>query len=157
MLNFAHAPTANPRLSHLAQALKTFWHCCNSAGARAHRAVPILAAIAAMNIADLVFTLTYATSIGMGELNPLARLLMQHASVPAIVLFKLATVSLGCGLLYYTRRSAWSELASWIGFFGLLLLTIRWVEYTNIMQGITSNIHVLAATQPAEWVELNSR
>ena len=110
-----------------------------------------------MNIADLVFTLTYATTIGMGELNPLARLIMQHATVPCIILFKLASVGLGSGLLYYTRRSRLSEFATWIAFFGFLLLTIHWVQYINVMHEVTSNIHLLAAAQPADWVEIHPR
>ena len=134
--------------------LAEWWNRLTSDEARAYRVVFLLLGIAAMSVGDLILTLTYATSIGMVELNPLARLLMQHATTSYIVTFKLLSVSIACGLLFFTRRARVCELATWAAFFGLFWLTMRWVQYNDAMQHITSDVHLLVNSEPRNWVEI---
>lgn len=122
--------------------------------ARRIRVVSLLVAIFAMSMGDLYMTVTYASQVGMIELNPLARALMQGESHAPIVIFKLGTVTLATLLLFKVRRTRVGELACWAGMVGLLWLTIRWSQYNKAMEELTPAIHSLANVDPGNWVEM---
>lgn len=124
--------------------------------ARRIRVVSLLVAIFAMSMGDLYMTVTYASQVGMIEMNPLARALMQGESHAPIIIFKLATVTLATMLLFKVRQTRVGELACWAGMVGLLWLTIRWAEYNKAMEELTPAIHTLANVEPGSWVEMGA-
>ena len=83
----------------------TFLQGLMTAQARAWRVLTLLVAVAAMSLGDLIMTLTYAQSIGMVELNPLARFLMQSSSPVYIILYKLGSVMIACLILFVARKT----------------------------------------------------
>jgi hypothetical protein len=123
--------------------------------ARRIRVVTLLVAIFAMSMGDLYMTVTYASQVGMIEMNPLARALMRGDSHVPIILFKLATVGISTGLLFKVRGTRVGELACWAGLVGLLWLTIRWVDYNKAMVELTPALHTLANVEAGSWVEID--
>lgn len=122
--------------------------------ARGRRVVTLLIAIVAMSIGDLLMTLTFARSIGMVELNPLARFLMQAPSPAYIIVYKLSSVLIASAILFMARKTRVGELGSWLAFFGLLWLTIRWLEYSEAMVFITGQVHYFANVEQSNWVAM---
>lgn len=131
-----------------------FAHGLLTERARGWRVVTLMIAIIAMSIGDLFMTLTYARSIGMVELNPLARYLMQAPSPAYIIMYKLGSVLIASAILFKARSTRVGELGSWLAFFGLLWLTIRWVEYSEAMVFITGHVHYFANVEQHNWVEM---
>lgn len=122
--------------------------------ARRIRVITLLVAIFAMSMGDLYMTVTYASQVGMIEMNPLARALMRGDSHMPIILFKLATVGIATFLLFKVRATRVGELACWAGMVGLLWLTIRWVDYNKAMVELTPALHTLANVEAGSWVEM---
>lgn len=91
----------------------------------------ILAAIVALSLVDLDLTLLYSTTLGMVEINPIARSIMGLGSVWGIVAWKLFTAGTAVGLLYYTRRYATAELGALVCLGTLVWLTARWMNYNH--------------------------
>jgi hypothetical protein len=116
--------------------------------------ITLLVAIFAMSMGDLYMTVTYASQVGMIEMNPLARALMRGDSHTPIILFKFATVGIATVLLFKVRGTRVGELACWAGLVGLLWLTIRWVEYNKAMVELTPALHTLANVESGSWVEI---
>ena len=134
----------------------TFIQGLMTAQARAWRVLTLLVAVAAMSLGDLIMTLTYAQSIGMVELNPLARFLMQSSSPLYIILYKLGSVMIACLILFVARKTRVAELGTWLAFFGLLWLTMRWVQYSEAMVDISGHVHHLANVEKENWVEMGA-
>ncbi len=125
--------------------------------ARRIRVVSLLVAIFAMSMGDLYMTVTYASQVGLIEMNPLARTLMQGESHAPIIIFKIGTVTLATMLLFKVRHTRVGELACWAAMVGLLWLTIRWAEYNKAMEDLTPGIHTLANVEAGNWVELGGK
>lgn len=96
---------------------------------REGRILGVLLAIGVMAYADLDMTLAYATNIGMGEGNPVARAVMSAQSPTLVVLFKLACTIFGLAILYRFRQSRISEPAAWIMLLVMGWLMLRWSNY----------------------------
>ncbi|MEZ6235318.1 MAG: DUF5658 family protein [Phycisphaerales bacterium] len=79
---------------------------------RPTRVAALIITILFVSVADLILTLTFLTSVGMAEANPLARKVFATNSVPVVVGFKLEpdrdSVTAACGWPG-TRRSARAE------------------------------------------------
>lgn len=139
-------PAATPRRLRVAERL---------AATRPVRVTALLAAICIMSLADLHLTLEYVRTVGMSEGNPLARWIMQHGSAAGIVGWKLATVAVGCGILFATRRTRQSELATWGCCLALTWLTLQWDAYAEKVPQITSVIHEANPVKCTTWVRLD--
>jgi len=127
---------------------------------RRWRVLVLLTLVVALSAADLYLTVMYATTIGMSELNPLARALLRHGSVLDVVLWKLGSVVLCAGILFRLRDRRSAEIGAWIAFLALALLTRQWMAYTKIHETIAVmspgiDYRMAAAQEPA-WVELGS-
>lgn len=107
---------------------------------RVTRVYALLAMIVLMSIADLAMTLTYTTSVGMVEVNPLARLIMQHGSAWSIVVWKFTTVSLAVWILFNLARLRIAEIASWLCALMLAWLMATWWVYTSEAHTLASVI-----------------
>lgn len=125
--------------------------------ARCRRVAWLALAIAMMGLADLLCTLTYVTTSGMLEVNPLARLMLAIGEVRQLVLFKLLTIMLSCGMLYLARRHRQSEVCAWVGCALLLALMLHWVNFNRSVSMYTNDMAVLALSggefEP-QWVKV---
>jgi len=84
-----------------------------------------------MGLDDLQLTLTYMTSVGMIELNPLARQMIEIGGADQLIRFKLFTIALSGGLLYLLSRHTIDERCAWLSCAVLLALSIQWANYTK--------------------------
>ncbi len=98
---------------------------------RPRRVTIVVLATAALGLIDLAFTLTYMTSIGMIEANPLARLMVSIGGAGQLVRFKLFTILLSGGLLYLSRERRIAEVAAWLGLLIMLMLSAHWLDYNE--------------------------
>lgn len=110
--------------------------CRSSVDARARRVTLLVVVTAALGLLDLAFTLTYASSVGMIELNPLARMMIALGGVSELVRFKLFTIALSGGTLYLIRRRKGAELCAWLSLIVLVLLSLHWARYTRAAETI---------------------
>ncbi|MDX2016449.1 MAG: DUF5658 family protein [Planctomycetota bacterium] len=120
---------------------------CRSWGdpsARARRVFLLLVAIAIMSAADLALTLIYATTIGMVESNPVARLVMSHNSPELLSLWKLSTFLVAAVILFLARRHRTAELAAWLASVALVWLMLHWAQYVAFIASSPVDMACLA-------------
>ena len=99
---------------------------------RAERVIWLLGGVVLLSLADLFLTLTYLTTVGMSEGNPIALWLLQSTgSVWPLAIYKGLTVAICVTLLYRNRYRRQSELASWCAMMILVTLTIWWNQYSH--------------------------
>ena len=98
---------------------------------RRRRVVLLVVAMVLMGLADLQLTLTYMRSVGMIELNPLARAMIDLRGEPQLIRFKLLSIALSAGLLFLLRRHSIAERCAWLSCAALLFLTFHWVRYND--------------------------
>ena len=110
-------------------------HPCNAIAQRAQRSERVtwlLGGVVALSLADLFLTISYLTTVGMSEGNPIAVWLLNTTnSVWPLILYKLCTVAVCVGLLYVNRTKRQSELASWCALIILIALTVWWNQYSR--------------------------
>lgn len=116
---------------------------CPRAAARARRVTLLLPALGLMGITDLLCTILYMGSVGMIELNPLARLIASEGGADNLAAFKLCSMFASCGILYRLRRTKQAELAAWVCAAALTALMIHWVRYSEYAPGIAAAVHAL--------------
>jgi len=105
---------------------------CPAEVQRSERVTWLLSGVIILSLADLFLTISYLTSVGMSEGNPIALWLLQTTnSVWPLVLYKALTVAICVTLLYRTRRKRQSELASWCAMLILVTLSIWWNQYSR--------------------------
>ena len=99
---------------------------------RSERVMWLLGGVIFLSLADLVLTISYLTSVGMSEGNPIALWLLQTTnSVWPLAIYKVFTVAVCVTLLYKTRHLRQSELASWCAILILVTLSIWWNQYSR--------------------------
>ncbi|MBX3390920.1 MAG: hypothetical protein KF691_15835 [Phycisphaeraceae bacterium] len=116
----------------------------------------ILLAILAMSLADLSMTLIHATSIGMQEENPIARLLMRYGGICSICVWKAGTVAIGVFILWRIRHHRCSEVGAWLCFSILAALCFHWASYNAQLSSLTNEVLSLdKSTHTSEWVVMH--
>ena len=99
---------------------------------RSERVTWLLIGVVGLSMADLVLTMTYLSTVGMSEGNPIALWLLQITqSIWPLAVYKIFTVAICVTLLYRTRFRRESELAAWCAMMILCALTIWWNQYTR--------------------------
>ena len=99
---------------------------------RAERVTWLLGGVIGLSIADLALTVSYLTSVGMSEGNPIAVWLLEMTnSIWPLAIYKCITVAVCVLLLYKTRFKREGELATWSAFFIMMALTIWWNQYSR--------------------------
>lgn len=111
---------------------------------RSRRLGVLIPAIIIMGLADLACTLSYMTTVGMIELNPLARLIAQEGGAPNLAAFKVCTIVACCGILFRLRRTRQAEIAAWLCVLVMAALMIHWMRYAQY------GPHIAAATHAFE-------
>jgi hypothetical protein len=121
---------------------------------RSRRVTILLVATALMCLGDLVLTLTYVTSMVMVETNPIARMVMANNSPTFVVLWKLSTMCLGLGILFWARRTRGAEIASWLCFFIMSALCVHWFGFTAAVSHLPSEYAAMASLDDPRWVSM---
>lgn len=124
-------------------------------GARALRMNMLLSATALMGLGDLDMTLQFVRSVGMIEVNPLARALMEGQSPLPVVLFKLGTILFCVSVLYMARKRRHAEVAAWTCFLVMAALTMHWTRYSDGMAELTPEVSAMAAADDPRWVTMD--
>lgn len=121
---------------------------------RGRRVILLIAAVALMSIADLALTLTYVTSAGMAERNPIARAVMNSNQPGLLIAWKLGTVLLACVILFVVRRKRSGELGAWVCAAILAWLSLHWVRYNAHVERL-SPLELATLEQMSEhWVAM---
>lgn len=113
-------------------------------------------AIVLMSLADLKMTLAYATTVGMTEVNPIARFLMVYGGVCSIVLWKSATVVCGVFILWRIRRHRAAEVGAWICCGILAALCVHWFRYNEQVTTLAAEVMHLHESKNGDWVVVGS-
>src|SRR5262245_42434551 len=98
------------------------WHSprgWTTAPARARRVTILLWAVLLLSAGDLAMTLEYATSVGLIESNPVARMIMTYGTRWSVVWFKCLSLLLGVAILFKLRRTRAGEFGAWVCFIAL--------------------------------------
>lgn len=114
--------------------------------ARTFRVALLVVVCALISLADLEMTLLFTQSVGMVELNPIARLVMASDNPLAVIAFKVLTMSFGLGTLYWHRRRPYAEYGAWVCFLTLFWLSARWFTFTTQVENFSpENFEHMAA------------
>lgn len=117
---------------------------------RSRRVAWLLGAIVLLNGADWALTLNCLCTTGMFESNPIVHTLAKsQAPALAITAFKFAMVLTGVAILFKLRHRREAELAAWMQLIVLILLTVRWMQYLHVIDGV----EILLANDPS-WIVL---
>lgn len=100
----------------------------------------LLASILLFNLADLSLTVTNLRGIGLAEANPVARAVMRLGGVEGLIVFKVALVLLGLGILYRLRRDVRAEVCSWVMMAIMAALMVQWRVYGREMVSVAPSI-----------------
>jgi hypothetical protein len=119
---------------------------------RGIRVLLLCLATLCMALGDLMMTLTYVTSVGMVENNPLARAVMEQGSAALVVVWKMTTIALGLGILTWKRHSRAAEIGAWVVFAAMLALSIHWVNFNHAVASMCPEYSHLAMTGDPRWV-----
>lgn len=119
---------------------------------RTIRVGTLVVASALLGLGDLDMTLSFVTSIGMSEANPLARAFMSYGSTWPVVLFKLATMALGLGVLWRLRKHRIAEAAGWMILAVMVALTVHWLAYSSAVAECTEVLSRMSAAEDTRWV-----
>jgi hypothetical protein len=98
---------------------------------RARRILFVLFAVWLMHMLDLRFTLAESAKGHFHELNPFAAFILDWSHF-GVVLYKVLLLGGATAILWYLRRYAISERASWLLLFMAIGLTIRWQMYFQL-------------------------
>ena len=100
-------------------------------GARPTRVGLLLLACVLMGLTDLACTLAYVGGVGMIEMNPLARVIIEQGGAIWLIAFKLVTMVVTGACVYASRRHRMGEQCAWLCFLMLMALTLHWVQYNE--------------------------
>ena len=117
---------------------------CPLLRSRARRINLVLVSVVLMGLADLAYTLTYMRGSGMIEANPIARTMVEIGSARQLVLYKLLTLTVCCGAIYFCRRTRQAEFGAWICCLVMLGLTMHWLNYNATMAELTTEFALMA-------------
>ena len=121
---------------------------------RPRRVTILLIATAVMCLGDLALTLTYITSMGMVETNPIARAVMASNSPSFVVLWKLATMVLGLGILFWARRTKGAEVAAWLCYLIMCGLCVHWSGFAEAVSDSPLDYTAIASLDDPRWVNM---
>jgi hypothetical protein len=114
----------------------------------------MLGFIALVSAADLWLTLTYLTTGGMSEGNPIARWIIGLNSSWVLGLFKVALVSFTCVVLWKARSRRSAQIAAAVGCVMMAWLCFRWHGYTSTVATEVAALNEL--TEAPVWVRIEN-
>jgi hypothetical protein len=107
---------------------------------RAHRVILLLIVVWMLGMCDLVLTLQEARASYFIEMNPLAAQLIDGPPI-GVVIYKLALLGLGSGILVSVRRHRAAEIACWFLLLAKGYVAHRWFEYFDGLTKITPLVY----------------
>lgn len=117
----------------------------------------LLIATCLLGFYDLALTVLFSTSVGMVEMNPIARLIMRvYDSVWMLGAWKLLTMSLSAWIIWRVRERRIGEFAAWVAFLVLVWLCLHWVGFIGEAAEFASEYHVLQAADEQRYVVLGA-
>jgi hypothetical protein len=141
----------------LSPAMEDFFVRAAAPEIRGKRVAILLVAITLLSLGDLYLTLTYATSMGMYESNPLARFIMSFGSPALVATWKIGSLLLACTIFYWARRSRYAEMGVWACTLLLAWLTCHWGAYMDQVHEIDQNIALVEARHiDGTWVTMRN-
>ncbi len=120
------------------------------------RVLWLIAATIAMSMGDLYMTLAYLRSVGMDEVNPLARLVISYGCPGALAAWKVLTLGLGMFIIFRLRKTRGGELGAWCCFSMLVALTIHWTHYNHAVADMSPEVSTLVSSGDPSWITLNN-
>ncbi len=123
--------------------------------ARSTRVMLLAFALVVMSLVDLSITVTYLKGAGFAEENPFARVVMSHGSTELLAWWKAMTVLPTVIVLLIYRKKFSAELLGWIACGILLLVSIRWVQYTDATEVLVESMPALDHGADHRWVTLD--
>ncbi len=132
--------------------LRGLWcpHC------RSKRVTILLVGIILMSLGDLYMTLQYLLHSGLLEANPIARSIMMHGSPTGLILWKLCTLVLASGILFWARRKWSAEVGALFCCCVMTWLTVRWIEYSDQVLRFNKEATALVQADDLRWVTLSA-
>jgi hypothetical protein len=121
---------------------------------RPFRVIALLIVVVLLSLSDLYMTLLHLLHFGMLEVNPVARRIMEYGSPAALILWKLITVGIAAGILFWARRRATAEWAAAFCCLVLAALTAQWILYNLQVSDSTGDLHAAAKQGVAQWVTM---
>jgi hypothetical protein len=121
---------------------------------RAKRVTALLVGVILMSLGDLYMTLQYVMHYGLLEANPFARAMMDYGSPSLLVAWKLFTLLLTSGILFFARRRLSAELGAIFCCGVLTWLTVRWLDYSDQMAHMPRESQALVTQDESRWVTL---
>lgn len=101
---------------------------------RTRRVGELIGILWLLSLCDLLFTLWAHQWTPFEEGNPIARLLLNHNLIAALVLMKVGLTGLSASIFWRLRRYGRAEAALWCSVALYVLLAVRWSDYTvNVM------------------------
>lgn len=110
---------------------------------RARRVSVLVLAFAVLGVGDLALTLSYMTGMGLFEGNPIARTLALGGGAGTLAVFKLLTIALSAVILFGLRTKRSAELAAWLCFVAMSLVSLEWQKYSTSADEIVLAMQVV--------------
>lgn len=107
-----------------------------------------------LSLADLALTLTFLTSVGMAEENPIARMVIATGSAWVVVGFKVGLSLTACGIFWVARHRASGEIGAWAGALLMAWLMVRWQAYIDHSHHFTGVLVGQEHPTDVRWVAL---
>jgi len=127
--------------------------CRFGASCRASRILVLLLGVVLLSLADLIVTMYHLCTLGMMEANPVAAYLIQATNSPWILVgFKLLTVTIAVGALWYGRDRLLAELGAWLSVAGLAFIAFAWHQYADCFDDLRSVQFAQAELGPDQWL-----
>jgi hypothetical protein len=137
-----------------ATAFRTFKAAAFGPAWRGRRVAILLMAVAVLSVGDLYMTMVHLMTYGMLEGNPIARQIIAHGSPAGLVVWKLVTVGLAVGILYWARRRWTAEVGAVFCCVVMAWLTARWAIYNNDIVQMTREMHMMSPADEPQWVTM---
>lgn len=147
-LSSSPSPGSSPAMMRLRRALGID----DLTRSRGERTLIVLIGVALLSLGDLYMTLTFATSVGMIEGNPIARAVMALNCPILLIWWKAVMLVVTIALLVACRKRRVGELGAWLCLFILLWLTVRWGHYSDAMPELTQHLPKIAMMEAERWV-----
>jgi hypothetical protein len=123
--------------------------------ARAQRVWLLVAGTFLFCLGDLYMTLVYALNIGLIEMNPVARSIMQYHPISVVIGWKILTMLFFSAIMLRARHTRVAELAAW-GCFGVMTaLCFHWYSYSQNISQFTQEFSALALADDPRWIHLD--
>jgi hypothetical protein len=112
---------------------------------RSQRVAMLVIACSIMGLADLYLTLNFVMNMGMIELNPIARAVIELGCPKFVIAWKVVLILLSSGILWWARHHRFAEIGAWICCAILVTLTLHWVGFVSGVAAMGDDYYAILA------------